>query len=246
MPLSFTLVPLPASGRGATPRPAPRAARERLLFHSSAIACGVALAIYGLLAVVMPDRAPQVARTAPYPDPTPWHSLPEPRVERREAPTPRPRPAPAEPAQRPEVAGRVRPAPETAETTLEPGPGTTESATTGDAGVRDAGDAPAAPGADPGETGGIADYYEEPPVPVREVRPIYPRFAADAGITGTVLLHVLVGADGRVEEVRVLASVPVLNEAAIEAARHWVFRPARVSGRPVRVWVALPISFRLD
>jgi protein TonB len=246
MPLSFSLVPLHASGHGATPRPAPRAAREHRLFQSSAIACAVALAIYGLLAVVMPDRVPQLPRIARYPDPTPWHSLPEPKVEHPRAPAPRSRPAPAEPAQHREVAGRMRPAPETAETPLEPGPGTTEPATTADAGVRDAGAAPAAPGTDPGETSGIADYYEEPPVPVREVRPIYPRFAADAGITGTVLLHVLVGADGRVEEVRVLASVPVLNEAAIEAARRWVFRPARVSGRPVRVWVALPMSFRLD
>jgi protein TonB len=245
MPLSFALVPVPASAHGAASRPDPGARRESRLFHSSAIACGIALAIYVLLAVALPRSAPPLRPIAPYPDSPPWNSLPLPQVERPQAPGPPQPPARAEPSPEPQAGGRVSPGIEPAEPAAGPGTGTGEPATTENAGGRDPGAGTGAPREEAGGAGGIADYYEEPPVPLREIRPVYPDFAADAGITGTVLLHVLVGVDGRVEDVRVLHSVPVLNDAAIEAARRWIFRPARVSGRAVRVWVALPMRFEL-
>jgi protein TonB len=76
--------------------------------------------------------------------------------------------------------------------------------------------------------------------------PSYPEMARLAEVEGTVLLQVLVGKDGRVKEVRVVQSVPMLDSAAIAAASRAVFTPARQQGRPVSVWVEVPIRFRLS
>jgi TonB family protein len=90
-------------------------------------------------------------------------------------------------------------------------------------------------------------YSEELPVCVTRVAPEYPTMAREADISGEVVTHVLVGADGRVHDVRVdqQHSVLMLDDAATQAARELVFVPALVNNRPVAVWVAVPFNFRL-
>jgi len=58
---------------------------------------------------------------------------------------------------------------------------------------------------------------------------------------------VLVGRDGRVRDAVAdpRHSITMLDPAALEAARQWVFKPALANGKPVAVWVAVPFSFRL-
>lgn len=86
-------------------------------------------------------------------------------------------------------------------------------------------------------------YYEDEPVPVTTVKPNYPEFAREAQIQGTVILHVLVGKDGRVKNVKVIRGVTGLNDAAVEAIKRWVFKPALSNNKPVAVWVEVPINF---
>jgi TonB family protein len=56
-----------------------------------------------------------------------------------------------------------------------------------------------------------------------------------------------VGKDGRVLDVVTApgGSIPLLDDAALEAARRWVFKPALANGHPVIVWVALRFDFSL-
>ena len=91
------------------------------------------------------------------------------------------------------------------------------------------------------------DYVavEELPQLVVPPAPAYPKIAQDAGVEGTVLLLVLVGKDGQVKEVRVSKSIPMLDEAAMVAAKKASFKPALQNNKPVAVWVALPIKFFL-
>lgn len=93
----------------------------------------------------------------------------------------------------------------------------------------------------PGE--GEFVYYEDEPVPVTRVQPNYPEFAREAQIQGKVVLHVLVGKDGRVKNVKVIRGVTGLNDAAVEAIKRWVFKPALSNNKPVAVWVEVPIDF---
>jgi len=82
---------------------------------------------------------------------------------------------------------------------------------------------------------------DELPEVVTKVKPEYP---SDRGsVDGTVIVQALVGRDGRVKDTRVTKSVPMLDEAAVAAVRQWVFKPAMSGGKPVAVWVAVPISF---
>lgn len=92
--------------------------------------------------------------------------------------------------------------------------------------------------------------YEDPPVPIRQVKPVYTDFARRSGIEGIVELEVEVFADGSVGAVNVLKSLLAgpggLDEAAIKAVRQWEFAPAKSGGKPVAVWVTFPIEFTLD
>ncbi|TMQ60354.1 MAG: energy transducer TonB [Candidatus Eisenbacteria bacterium] len=86
-------------------------------------------------------------------------------------------------------------------------------------------------------------YYEDPPVPVTQVQPAYPEFAREAQIQGKVVLHVLVDKNGRVKNVKVIRGVTGLNEAAVDAIKKWVFKPALSNNKPVAVWVEVPMDF---
>jgi len=86
-------------------------------------------------------------------------------------------------------------------------------------------------------------YYEDEPVPVTRVEPSYPEFAREAQIQGKVVLHVLVGKDGRVKNVKVIRGVTGLNEEAVKAIQKWVFKPALSNNKPVAVWVEVPMDF---
>jgi protein TonB len=86
---------------------------------------------------------------------------------------------------------------------------------------------------------------DEEPVLVTAIKPEYPEFAKLAGVEGTVHVHAYVGRDGRVEDARIARSVMMLDEAALDAVRTFVFKPAYSAGHPVAVWVVVPIRFTL-
>lgn len=124
---------------------------------------------------------------------------------------------------------------------LTPGESTTGPQTKGDDGAPTG--APAVTDPDPPE--GVFVAFDEPPVPIVHPDPVYPDWARENGIEGRVVLHALIGADGRVRRVTVIRGNPALSENAAEALRHWTFRPAKSSRQPVAVWIEVPFLFRL-
>jgi len=64
-------------------------------------------------------------------------------------------------------------------------------------------------------------------------------------VDGTVMVQALVGKDGKVKDVRVVKSIPMLDQAAESAVRQWVFKPALSNNKPVAVWVGVPVKFSL-
>ena len=86
------------------------------------------------------------------------------------------------------------------------------------------------------------EYAHAPP-------PAYPRAALRAGLTGTVMLQVLVGVDGRPLDVLVVGSSGhrQLDEAARKhVLQRWTFRPAMRDGQAVQAVGLVPIAFDLD
>jgi periplasmic protein TonB len=102
-----------------------------------------------------------------------------------------------------------------------------------------------------------------PPLPVPEVRPVrpggqirepkrivdvapvYPRIAQTAQVQGIVILEAIIGTDGRVDGVRVLRSVPLLDEAAIAAVKQWRYTPTLLNNVPVPVLMTITVKFHL-
>ncbi len=88
-------------------------------------------------------------------------------------------------------------------------------------------------------------HVDELPEALVRVAPVYPDAAREAGVEGTVLVQARICIDGQVMQVVVQQSIPMLDQAAIDATRQWVFKPARAQGEPVSVWVAIPVRFSL-
>ncbi len=104
---------------------------------------------------------------------------------------------------------------------------------------------PPSPGAERDPAFGEYVYVEQLPELIQRTAPSYPETARLAGIDGTVMVQALVGRDGRVKETRIVQSIPILDEAAVQAVRQWVFVPAKLKGKPVAVWVGAPVKFSL-
>ena len=88
---------------------------------------------------------------------------------------------------------------------------------------------------------------DELPKLLNPIRPAYPSLAREAGIEGTVRLKVVVGADGKVLDVRVLSSdvTPSMEKAAVAAAKRCRFQPGRQGSNAVKATVVIPFHFRL-
>jgi TonB family protein len=81
------------------------------------------------------------------------------------------------------------------------------------------------------------------PPPSRAGTPRYPPAAKEAGIRGVVQAEIVVDETGQVRDARVVRSVPLLDDAALEAVREWRFEPTVVDGRPVPVRMTVTLSF---
>jgi protein TonB len=82
----------------------------------------------------------------------------------------------------------------------------------------------------------------------RKMERQYPPILRDARIGGTVQVWFLVNEQGVVEETRIETSSgqQLLDQAALEVATAYRFSPARNRDQIVKVWVAFPITFRVD
>jgi len=83
----------------------------------------------------------------------------------------------------------------------------------------------------------------QPPALVTRVAPVYPPIAVNARVRGMVILEATVGKDGRVEDVEVLRSVPLFDEAAVDAVRQWVYAPLLLNGEAERFVVTVTVNF---
>jgi protein TonB len=87
--------------------------------------------------------------------------------------------------------------------------------------------------------------YDRPPRALRTTKPVYPPDAFVKKVEGTVLLEILIDDSGRVARVRIVQSMPLLDRAAVEAVRTWIFEPAYKKGRPVASLASAPVTFRI-
>ena len=83
------------------------------------------------------------------------------------------------------------------------------------------------------------------PTKIKDVKPEYPAIARSARVSGVVTIEATIGADGKVVDARVVRSVPMLDQAALDAVRQWEYTPTLLNGVPVPVIVTVTINFTL-
>jgi periplasmic protein TonB len=84
------------------------------------------------------------------------------------------------------------------------------------------------------------------PKKIRDVAPVYPEVAKQARVEGVVILEATISPEGRVENVRVLRGSPLLDDAAANAVKNWVYSPTLLNGTPVAVVMTVTVSFKLS
>ena len=89
--------------------------------------------------------------------------------------------------------------------------------------------------------------YDKAPTPKFPIRPIYPEIAQEAGIEGTVWIDFFINEKGIVTEAWVKKGIPNtgLNEAALEAVKKSIWKPAQQRDKKVGVWQTVPVKFEL-
>jgi TonB family protein len=100
-----------------------------------------------------------------------------------------------------------------------------------------------------------AQLPEPPPTPIRvgggitvprkirDVKPAYPAIARSAKVSGIVILELVVGADGRVDSAHILRSIPLLDQAALDAVYQWEFLPTYLNGIAVPLVMSVTVNF---
>ena len=84
----------------------------------------------------------------------------------------------------------------------------------------------------------------KPPIKMNDVAPVYPEIARNARVTGVVILEATIGTDGKVIDAKVLRSVPLLDQAALDAVRQWEYAPTLLNGVPVPVVMTVTVNFK--
>ncbi len=83
----------------------------------------------------------------------------------------------------------------------------------------------------------------KPPTKIKDVKPVYPAIAQSARVAGAVTIEATIGFDGKVVDAKVVHSIPLLDQAALDAVRQWEYSPTLLNGVPVSVLVTVTIKF---
>jgi TonB family protein len=83
------------------------------------------------------------------------------------------------------------------------------------------------------------------PTKTTDVKPVYPAAALSASVEGAVIIEATIGADGKVLDAKVLRSVRMLDQAALDAVKQWEYSPTLLNGKPVPVVMTVTVNFKL-
>jgi protein TonB len=84
-----------------------------------------------------------------------------------------------------------------------------------------------------------------PPRLVKRIKPHYPEIARQARVSGVVLLEATTDFYGRVKHVKVLRSIELLDSAAVDAVKQWIYEPMFINGKPRSVIFTVSVNFVL-
>ena len=72
---------------------------------------------------------------------------------------------------------------------------------------------------------------------------MYPAIAQSARVGGVVIIEATIGPDGKVIDAKVMRSIPMLDQAALDAVRQWEYTPTLLNGVPVPILMTVTVNF---
>lgn len=81
------------------------------------------------------------------------------------------------------------------------------------------------------------------PKKIKDVKPVYPAIAQSARVSGVVTIEATIGPDGKIIDAKIVRSIPLLDQAALDAVRQWEYLPTMLNGLPVPILVTITINF---
>jgi TonB family protein len=81
---------------------------------------------------------------------------------------------------------------------------------------------------------------------LKRVPPDYPPIAKAARVSGTVVLQATISKLGTIENLKVVSGPAMLQQAALDAVKHWRYRPYLLNGEPVEVMTTINVIFTLS
>jgi TonB family protein len=83
----------------------------------------------------------------------------------------------------------------------------------------------------------------EPITVIKKVLPVYPLVAKQRALSGTVVVQGTVNKNGKISGLQLISGPPVFRDAAFEAVKQWVFKPARLNGQPIEQETKIRLDF---
>jgi protein TonB len=77
----------------------------------------------------------------------------------------------------------------------------------------------------------------------KDVAPVYPALAQSARLSGDVVIEMTIDDEGKVADARVVKSVPLLDQAALDAVNQWEYQPSLLNGVPTAVVMTVTVRF---
>jgi TonB family protein len=90
----------------------------------------------------------------------------------------------------------------------------------------------------------VAQSELEPMRVLKTIPPAYPSIARVRRLSGTVVVQVTVGKDGKVHNPQFISGQPVFRDAAFDAVKQWQFKPAMLNGQPIDQTTQIKMDFK--
>jgi len=78
---------------------------------------------------------------------------------------------------------------------------------------------------------------------ITDVPPVYPHAARVAGVSGMVIVQIMLDETGKVGSATIVRSIPLLDQAAIDCVKQWRFTPALRNGSPIPSTMVVTVTF---
>jgi protein TonB len=78
-----------------------------------------------------------------------------------------------------------------------------------------------------------------------QTRPVYPTLALQVHVQANIVLHAIIGKDGKVVQLEVMSGHPLLVRAALDAVKQWLYKPTLLNGDAVEVDTTIIFTFSI-